>query len=98
MKEEKSDNVSESGLGVLPLVGPTSARSHFEGLPIQDKLNALSWYLASTHGRVKRGELSSLKSAELKRSADTCMLCLSVLVSALEECGLHGWSVTEEPE
>jgi len=98
MKEEKSDKDLENGLGVLPLVGPTSQRSHFEGLPIRDKLNALSWFLASTHGRVKRGELSSLKNAELKRSADTCMLCLSVLVSALEESGVSGWSVSDEPE
>jgi len=98
MSEEKSDNDSQSSLKVPNFVGPSGARSHFEGLPLPAKFSALSFYCARIYGLVKEeGPLWS-KNEELKLSVDTCMVCLSALVSALEDSGVSGFSGTEGQE
>lgn len=98
MSEEKSDSDSPSSLPIPPFVGPSGARSHFVGLPIHDKFNALNYYCAVIYGQVKSEERSFAKNEAMKQSADTCMVCLNALASLLEDCGISGFSDTAELE
>lgn len=90
MKDEKSDNDSPSGSLHIPLTGPTGLRSAFEGLPIRDKFNALSYFCDVTAGRANEGGPLLLKSEGVRQSAFTCMRFLSALASLLEHYGTDG--------